>query len=101
MSEGTGPRNEEGVCADADGDHRFCYDEDPQSRHEQEKAAHDDDCRLSRERYRGVHCSLQMENRTLRPHSRFDRCGGFVRSRQKFASLDHQSPLGRLPLRTE
>lgn len=27
VSEGTDPRNEERQCADADGDHRFCYDE--------------------------------------------------------------------------
>jgi hypothetical protein len=90
MSEGTGPRNEERQCADADGDHRFCYDEDPQSRHEHEKAAHDDDCRLSRERYRGAHRFLQMERRTLRPLCRSDRRGGFARSRQRFVRWGHQ-----------
>lgn len=49
MSEGAGPRSEERHCADADGDHRFNYDEEPQSRQKHEEAAHDDDCRLSRE----------------------------------------------------
>jgi hypothetical protein len=33
MSEGTGPSSEERHCADADGDHRFSNDEEPQSRH--------------------------------------------------------------------
>src|SRR5262245_58428923 len=32
MSEGTGPRSEERHCADANGDHCFGYDEEPQSR---------------------------------------------------------------------
>src|SRR5262245_38352150 len=41
MSEGTGPRNEERQCADNDGNHRFGYDEDPQSRYKHEEAAHD------------------------------------------------------------
>jgi hypothetical protein len=39
MSEGTGPSSEERHCADADGDHRFSYDEEPQSRHRHEEAA--------------------------------------------------------------
>jgi hypothetical protein len=89
MSEGTGPRKEERQCADADGDHRFCYDEEPQSRHEHEEAAHNDDCRLGRESfrcwYRGAHRLLQMENQALRPRSRFDRCNGLVRSRRRVA----------------
>jgi hypothetical protein len=33
--------------------------------------------------------------------SRFDAVFGLVRSRQRFASLSHQSFLGRLPRRTE
>jgi hypothetical protein len=32
MSEDAGPRNEERQCADANGDHRFSYEEEPQSR---------------------------------------------------------------------
>jgi hypothetical protein len=32
MSEGAGPRSEERHCADANGDHRFSDDEEPQSR---------------------------------------------------------------------
>src|SRR5262245_15032257 len=78
MGVGTGPRREERHCADADGDHRFNDDEEPQSRQKHEEAAYDDDCRLSRETFRrwrrGAHCSLQVEDRTLRPHSRFDPC---------------------------
>ena len=63
MSEGTGPSNEERHCADADGDHRFSYDEGPQSRQKHEEAAHDEDCRLGREEmFRcWAHCSLQMD----------------------------------------
>lgn len=61
MSEGTGPSNEERHCADADGDHRFSYDEGPQSRQKHEEAAHDEDCRLGREEMfrRWAHCSPQ------------------------------------------
>src|SRR5262245_53284843 len=39
MSEGTGPRSEQRHCADADGDHRFGYDEEPQSCQKHEEAA--------------------------------------------------------------
>ena len=62
MSKGAGPSNEERHCADADGDHRFSYDEGPQRRHNHEEAGHDDDCRLGREEmFRcWAHCSLQM-----------------------------------------
>src|SRR5262245_4865781 len=78
MGVGTGPRREERHCADADGDHRFNDDEEPRSRQKHEEAAYDDDCRLSRETFRrwrrGAHCSLQVEDRTLRPNSRFDPC---------------------------
>src|SRR5262245_52649422 len=78
MGVGTGPRREERHCADADGDHRFNDDEEPRSRQKHEEAAYDDNCRLSRETFRrwrrGAHCSLQVEDRTLRPHSRFDPC---------------------------
>jgi len=52
MSEGAGPSSEERHCADADGDHRFSYDEEPQRRQKHEEAAYDDDCRLSRETFR-------------------------------------------------
>ena len=63
MSKGAGPSNEERHCADADGDHRFSYDEGPQSRQKHEEAAHDEDCRLGREEmFRcWAHCSLQMD----------------------------------------
>src|SRR5262245_7826816 len=66
MSEGTGPRSEQRHCADADGDHRFGYDEEPQSRQKHEEAAHDDDCRSSREETfrrwdRGADCSLHRK----------------------------------------
>lgn len=63
MSKGAGPSNEERHCADADGDHRFSYDEGPQSRQKHEEAAHDEDCRWGREEmFRcWAHCSLQMD----------------------------------------
>ena len=63
MSKGAGPSNEERHCADADGDHRFSYDEGSQRRHNHEEAGHDDDCRLGREEmFRcWAHCSLQMD----------------------------------------
>ena len=63
MSKGVGPSNEERHCADADGDHRFSYDEGPERRHNHEEAGHDDDCRLGREEmFRcWAHCSLQMD----------------------------------------
>ena len=63
MSKGAGPSNEERHCADADGDHRFSYDEGPHRRQKHEEAGHDDDCRLGREEmFRcWAHCSLQMD----------------------------------------
>jgi len=39
MSESAGPSSEERHCADADGDHRFRYDEEPQSCRKHEHAA--------------------------------------------------------------
>ena len=81
MSKGVGPSNEERHCADADGDHRFSYDEGPQSRQKHEEAAHDEDCRLGREEmFRcWAHCSLQW---TLRPLSRYNGVPGLVHLRQ-------------------
>jgi hypothetical protein len=49
MGEGAGPRDEERHCADADGDHRFSYDEEPQRRQNYDEAAYDDNCLSSRE----------------------------------------------------
>jgi hypothetical protein len=81
MSEGTGPSSEECHCADADGDHRFSYDEEPQSRRKHEEAAYDDDCRLGREFRCWAHCSLQMD---YAPIVALTPVLGFVGSSQRF-----------------
>ena len=89
MSEGTGPRSEERQCAEANGDHRFSYDEEPQSRQKHEEAAHDDDCRLGRETfrrwYRGAHCSLHRKTGRYVPIVALTPSGDlFVRARDLF-----------------
>ena len=88
MSEGTGPSSEKRHCADADGDHRFSYDEEPQGRQKHEEAADDDDCRLGRKTfrcwYRGGALFPPSEHRTLRPYSRFDPVLGLAGSSQSF-----------------
>jgi hypothetical protein len=48
MGEGTGPCNEERHRANADGNYRLVYDEEPQSHYKDEEAAHDDDSRMGR-----------------------------------------------------
>jgi len=88
MSEGTGPRSEERHCADANGDHCFGYDEEPQSRQKHEEAAHDDDCRLGWETfgcwYRGAHCSLHRKTERYVPIVALTPVFGFVGSCQSF-----------------
>src|SRR5262249_54359729 len=89
MGEGTGPSSEEGHCADANGDHRFSYDEEPQRPQKHEQAAYYDDCRLGRETfrrwYRGAHCSLRRKTGRYVPIVALTPVLDFVRPRQRIA----------------
>src|SRR5262245_59968289 len=112
MSEGTGPSSEERHCADADGDHRFSYDEEPQGRQKHEEAAHDDDCSLSWETfrcwYRGANCSLHRKTGRYVPIVALTPSWVllvpakvlFVEANRR-SDKSAQSFLGRLPLRAE
>src|SRR5262245_36732365 len=88
MSVGTGPSRKECHCADADGDHCFSYDEEPQGRQKHEEAAHDDDCRLGRETFRcwdrGAHCSLHRKTGRYVPIVALTPVLGLVRPCQSF-----------------
>src|SRR5262245_23986782 len=89
MSEGTGPSSDERHSADANGDHRFSYDEEPKRRQKHEDAAHDDDCRLGRETfrrwYRGAHRSLHRKTGRYSSIVALTSVLGFVRPCQRIA----------------
>src|SRR5262245_27452857 len=89
MSEGTGPSSDERHSADANGDHRFSYDEEPQRRQKQEEAAHDDDRRLGRETfgrwYRGAHRSLHRKTGRYASIGALTPVLGFVRPCKRIA----------------